>query len=128
MAQIQIRNVRKAFGATSVLQGVSLDVQDGEFISLVGPAGCGKSTLLRILAGLEKQDAGQVHMAGRCIDDLARRRLGFGLSFVFVFLLHMEQLFHQKHLRLHKVHLAKLELRFSSLRSCKEFQCFQKNH
>ncbi len=71
MAQIQIRNVRKAFGATSVLQGVSLDVQDGEFISLVGPSGCGKSTLLRILAGLEKQDAGQVHMAGRCIDDLA---------------------------------------------------------
>ena len=71
MAQIQIRNVRKAFGATSVLQGVSLDVQDGEFISLVGPSGCGKSTLLRILAGLERQDAGQVHMAGRCIDDLA---------------------------------------------------------
>jgi multiple sugar transport system ATP-binding protein len=71
MAQIQIRNVRKAFGVTSVLKGVSLDVLDGEFISLVGPSGCGKSTLLRILAGLESQDAGEVHMAGRCIDDLA---------------------------------------------------------
>jgi multiple sugar transport system ATP-binding protein len=71
MAEIHIRNLHKSFGATPVLKGVSLDVQDGEFISLVGPSGCGKSTLLRILAGLETQDAGEVHMAGRRMDELA---------------------------------------------------------
>ena len=71
MAEIRIRNLHKSFGATPVLNGVSLDVQDGEFISLVGPSGCGKSTLLRILAGLETQDAGEVHMAGRRMDELA---------------------------------------------------------
>ncbi|MBI5256883.1 MAG: ABC transporter ATP-binding protein [Burkholderiales bacterium] len=71
MAEIQIRNLHKAFGATRVLKGVNLEVQDGEFISLVGPSGCGKSTLLRILAGLETQDAGEVHMAGRRMDALA---------------------------------------------------------
>ena len=71
MADILIRGVSKAFGATPVLKGVSLGVHDGEFISLVGPSGCGKSTLLRILAGLERQDAGEVHMAGECMDALA---------------------------------------------------------
>lgn len=71
MAEIQIRKLHKSFGATPVLKGVSLDVRDGEFISLVGPSGCGKSTLLRILAGLETQDAGEVHMAGRRMDALA---------------------------------------------------------
>jgi multiple sugar transport system ATP-binding protein len=71
MADIQIKRLKKSFGATNVLKGVSLAVQDGEFISLVGPSGCGKSTLLRILAGLETQDAGEVHMAGRCMDALA---------------------------------------------------------
>ena len=71
MADIQIQRLKKSFGATAVLKGVSLDVRDGEFISLVGPSGCGKSTLLRILAGLETQDAGEVHMAGRCMDAMA---------------------------------------------------------
>lgn len=70
MAEIRIRKLHKAFGATPVLRGVGLEVADGEFISLVGPSGCGKSTLLRILAGLERQDGGEVHLAGRCMDAL----------------------------------------------------------
>ncbi|HPU51442.1 MAG TPA: ABC transporter ATP-binding protein [Burkholderiaceae bacterium] len=71
MSDIQIRSLSKSFGATRVLNGVSLDVHDGEFISLVGPSGCGKSTLLRILAGLEAQDEGEVRMGGERIDSLA---------------------------------------------------------
>ena len=56
----QIRDVRKAFGASQVLHGVSVDIEDGEFVILVGPSGCGKSTLLRMIAGLESITGGQI--------------------------------------------------------------------
>lgn len=65
VAQIALDNIEKSFGATQVLKGVSLDIADGEFITLVGPSGCGKSTLLRILAGLEASDSGRVTIDGR---------------------------------------------------------------
>ena len=54
MATVDIREVRKAFGSTQILHGVSVGIEDGQFVVLVGPSGCGKSTLLRMLAGLEK--------------------------------------------------------------------------
>ena len=53
MASVEIRDVKKAYGATQVIHGVSVDIEDGEFVILVGPSGCGKSTLLRMIAGLE---------------------------------------------------------------------------
>ena len=46
MSSVQIRDVRKSFGAVSIIQGVTVDIADGEFVVLVGPSGCGKSTLL----------------------------------------------------------------------------------
>ena len=54
MAAVEIRDVKKAYGATQVIHGVSVDIEDGEFVILVGPSGCGKSTLLRMIAGLEE--------------------------------------------------------------------------
>ncbi|MFT6651136.1 MAG: multiple sugar transport system ATP-binding protein [Celeribacter sp.] len=60
MSSISLRQITKSFGPTTILQGVTLDIQDGEFVTLVGPSGCGKSTLLRILAGLETADSGTV--------------------------------------------------------------------
>jgi multiple sugar transport system ATP-binding protein len=71
VAAIALHAIDKSFGPSRVLKGVSLDIADGEFVSLVGPSGCGKTTLLRIIAGLEAQDAGDVLIGARCVDDLA---------------------------------------------------------
>jgi multiple sugar transport system ATP-binding protein len=68
MASVEIRDVRKAFGSTAVLHGVSVDIEDGEFVVLVGPSGCGKSTLLRMLAGLENITGGEISIGGRVVN------------------------------------------------------------
>ncbi len=65
MAGVSVTAITKAFGATEVLKGVSLDVRKGEFVSLVGPSGCGKTTLMRIIAGLETASSGTVMIEGR---------------------------------------------------------------
>ncbi len=62
---LQIVHVEKSFEATQVLHDVSLDVRQGELFTLLGPSGCGKTTLLRILAGLERPDAGRIALEGR---------------------------------------------------------------
>ena len=67
---LELRNVRKAYGETPVLDDVSLSMSDREFIAFLGPSGSGKSTLLRIIAGLEIADAGEVVLDGRRIDQL----------------------------------------------------------
>ncbi len=70
MAKVQIRDVRKSYGALEVIHGVSADVADGEFIVIVGPSGCGKSTLLRMVAGLETITAGEVVIGERVVNAL----------------------------------------------------------
>ncbi|MCA1415160.1 ABC transporter ATP-binding protein [Bradyrhizobium sp. NBAIM20] len=70
MAQIELSAIRKSFDGTDVLKGIDFRIADGEFISLVGPSGCGKSTLLRIIAGLEPQNSGEVHIDGRPVDGI----------------------------------------------------------
>tara|TARA_R110002110_G_scaffold407707_4_gene628791 strand:- start:572 stop:1726 length:1155 start_codon:yes stop_codon:yes gene_type:complete len=60
MTDLEVTSLTKQFGETRVLKGVTLGIEDGEFVSLVGPSGCGKSTLLRIIAGLETADSGTV--------------------------------------------------------------------
>jgi multiple sugar transport system ATP-binding protein len=75
MAHICLRKLSKRYvsGAgtvTPVLRELSLDVADGEFLTLLGPSGCGKSTLIRIVAGLEPQTGGHVEIAGRNVDRL----------------------------------------------------------
>ncbi|WP_420334267.1 ABC transporter ATP-binding protein [Roseibium sp.] len=70
MAEVRLQNVSKTFGEVDVLKSVSLDVRDGEFLTLIGASGCGKSTLLRIIAGLEAQTSGTVTIGSRGVDHL----------------------------------------------------------
>lgn len=73
---LQVRGLCKAFGAQNVLQDVSLDVQAGQVLAVLGASGAGKTTLLRILAGLARADAGRVTLAGRAADQLPAEARG----------------------------------------------------
>ncbi len=57
---LSIRGLRKSFGSNEVLRGIDLHIPAGQFVAIVGKSGCGKSTLLRLIAGLEKIDAGSI--------------------------------------------------------------------
>lgn len=70
MASIQFKELRKSYGDTEVVHGLSLDIADGEFIVIVGPSGCGKSTLLRMVAGLEEITSGELLIGGRVVNKL----------------------------------------------------------
>src|SRR5918995_902763 len=70
MASVAFTEIKKDFGKTKVLHGISLEISDGEFMVLVGPSGCGKSTLLRMLAGLEDITGGTIAIDGRVVNDL----------------------------------------------------------
>ncbi len=71
MTGVDIRSIDKRFGDTPVLRGVSLNIGEREFMTLVGPSGCGKSTLLRIIAGLESQNGGSIAIGDRTVDGVA---------------------------------------------------------
>jgi multiple sugar transport system ATP-binding protein len=70
MAFLEIDRVVKRFGATEVLQGIDLAVEEGGFLVLVGPSGCGKSTLLNTVAGLEAVTEGEIRIDGRRVNEL----------------------------------------------------------
>ena len=70
MASVGVVDVRKSYGSQEVIHGVSITIQDGEFVILVGPSGCGKSTLLRMIAGLEPITSGDIRIDGRIVNAL----------------------------------------------------------
>jgi sn-glycerol 3-phosphate transport system ATP-binding protein len=81
MATIALKDVRKSYGKSPVIHGISLDVADGEFIVIVGPSGCGKSTLLRMVAGLEEITEGEIEIAGRVVNRLEPRERDIAMVF-----------------------------------------------
>jgi len=81
MANLALRNLTKSYGATEVLHGISLDVDDGEFVVFVGPSGCGKSTTLRMIAGLEEVTSGEVHIGDRLVNNLEPKERDIAMVF-----------------------------------------------
>jgi len=70
MAAVVLKDVTKRFGKVSVIEGLDLEIRDGEFMVLVGPSGCGKSTALRMVAGLEEITAGTISIGDRVVNDV----------------------------------------------------------
>ncbi len=81
MAQVELINVIKRFGATEVVHGVNLEIQDDEFIVLVGPSGCGKSTILRMIAGLEPLSDGEIRIAGKVVTHVSPKDRNVAMVF-----------------------------------------------
>lgn len=81
MAGFALTHIHKSFGNTSVLNDISLEASDGEFVVLLGPSGCGKSTLLRIIAGLEAQTSGSVSIGNQTVDALPPRDRDIAMVF-----------------------------------------------
>ena len=78
---VVLEGIAKKFSEFVALREISLSIGAGEFICFLGPSGCGKTTLLRIIAGLERQNAGTVRMAGRDVSDLPPAQRNYGIVF-----------------------------------------------
>jgi iron(III) transport system ATP-binding protein len=80
-AAVELRGIAKKFGQFVALRSITLSVAPGEFVCFLGPSGCGKTTLLRIIAGLERQNAGTVAMGGRDVSGLPPSHRNYGIVF-----------------------------------------------
>jgi multiple sugar transport system ATP-binding protein len=81
MATVSFQNIKKSFGKTDIIHGISFDITDGEFVVLVGPSGCGKSTLLRMLAGLEEITCGEILIDDKVVNDLESKDRDIAMVF-----------------------------------------------
>jgi putative spermidine/putrescine transport system ATP-binding protein len=81
MTTLTLQNVIRKFGETRAVDGLDLDVADGEFICLLGPSGCGKSTALRMIAGFETPDEGDILIAGASMLDVPPNRRATSMVF-----------------------------------------------
>ncbi len=81
MARVSIREVRKSFGQTAILHGVSVEIADGAFVVLVGPSGCGKSTLLRMIAGLENITGGEIAIGDTVVNNVPPKNRDIAMVF-----------------------------------------------
>jgi len=81
VAAITLETVSKTFGKTTAVDGVDLEIADGELMVLLGPSGCGKTTLLRCVAGLEYPEAGRVRIGDRDVTDLPPRKRDIAMVF-----------------------------------------------
>src|SRR5215470_9900195 len=78
---IEFRNVTKTFGGACVVDDLSLDVRDGEFVVLLGPSGCGKTTTLRMLAGLEAATSGDILVGDERVNDVPPQHRDMAMVF-----------------------------------------------
>src|SRR5256714_10874054 len=78
---IVLQNISKRYGATLVVDDLSLEVSDGEFVVLLGPSGCGKTTTLRMIAGLERPTSGEILIDDQRVNDLAPQKRDVAMVF-----------------------------------------------
>ncbi len=81
MANIQLKAVRKSYGAVEVIKGIDLDIRKGEFMVFVGPSGCGKSTLLRLISGLESISSGDLLFDAKLVNNVLPSERGIAMVF-----------------------------------------------
>src|ERR1700745_752287 len=80
-AAIALESVSKRFGSVGAVDGVSLEIREGEFFSLLGPSGCGKTTTLRMVAGFELPDSGRIVMQGKDVTEVRANRRPVNMVF-----------------------------------------------
>lgn len=78
---LSLKNISKQFGTVTALNNFNLNVKVGELVALLGPSGCGKTTALRVVAGLEHQDSGAVHVGDSEISDVPAHKRNMGMVF-----------------------------------------------
>ena len=81
MPGIGIRSVTKRFGDLVAVNHVDLEIEKGEFFTLLGPSGCGKTTLLRCIAGFLTPEAGEIYFGNRRVDGIPTHKRGVGMVF-----------------------------------------------
>ena len=78
---LELRDIRKSFGAVDVIHGIDLEIEEGEFVVFVGPSGCGKSTLLRLIAGLDDPTSGDIQLQGKRVNNVPASERGLSMVF-----------------------------------------------
>ena len=81
MVDLKLTDIKKSYGAATIIHGVDLAIADGEFVVFVGPSGCGKSTLLRIIAGLEQVSGGDIRIDGQSVTNVPASDRGLAMVF-----------------------------------------------
>ncbi|WP_176082604.1 ABC transporter ATP-binding protein [Martelella sp. HB161492] len=81
MARVELKNLEKVYGKFKAVHGINLEIQDGEFMVLVGPSGCAKSTTLRMIAGLERISGGEIRIGEDLVNDKAPGQRGIAMVF-----------------------------------------------
>jgi multiple sugar transport system ATP-binding protein len=81
MANLKLAGIRKSYGTNTILHGVDLEIEDGEFVVFVGPSGCGKSTLLRAICGLDAVDSGDIFIGAKRMNDVPPAERGLAMVF-----------------------------------------------
>ena len=78
---LELKNVKKSYDGTPVLTDISLNIEDGEIVSILGPSGCGKTTLLNLILGIVDSDGGQIIYNGQDITNVPMEKRGFNIVF-----------------------------------------------
>ncbi len=83
MVKVNLVDLNKRYGELEAVKDFNLEVESGKFVCMLGPSGCGKTTTLRMIAGLEKQDSGDIYIGDRLVNDLSPKERDISMVFQF---------------------------------------------